>query len=137
MCYLKKVKRLTTIRHLLSGLAVLGLILAPLAQPAMGAADLHAAVSVQPMKGQAQSAGPSDGMAMPDDMPCSADQAPTPDCVKHCPLMAMCMSQFFQVPAGAGPLVRVSLRSVVIPDNDPKLTGQLYGPPPKPPKTSI
>ena len=131
------VKRLATIRHLLSGLAMLGLILAPLAQPAMSG-NLNPAMSAHSMQDHAHSAALSADMAMPDGMPCCPDQAPTSDCIKHCPLMALCMSQFFQgAPASAGLLARASLRSSVVPANDPELTGQLHGPAPKPPKTSV
>ena len=133
---MKTMTCLATIRHLLSGLAMLGLILGPLAQPAMGV-DLHPAKSVHSMQDDAHSAGPNADMVMPAGMPCCPDQAPTPDCGKNCPLMAMCMSQFFQDPASARPLVRTSLRSVIIPGSDSKLTGHLYGPPPKPPKTLV
>ncbi len=132
-----KVKSLVTIRHLLSGLAMLGLVLGPLARPVM-ATDFNSAISGQPLSDEAHPAVASADMAMPDSMPCCPDQAPTPDCGKTCPLMAICSSQFFQdTSEWLGALVRVPLRSVVIPADDPKLTGHLYGPPSKPPKTSI
>lgn len=83
-------------------------------------------------------AAESPDTAMPDGMPCCPDQAPASDCAKNCPLMAMCMSQFFQDgPMGTELLVPLAHASIVIPGNDPDLTGHLYGPPPRPPKTSV
>jgi hypothetical protein len=87
-CYSKGMKLLTCIRYLLSGLALLGLVGAPLARPAMAMnmpAAMHAAMSDD-------AAMPADAaMAMPADMPCCPDKAPVPDCAKDCPLMALCL----------------------------------------------
>lgn len=124
------------LRHILCGLAILGLLLAPVVQPATGA-DSQPAMTSDSMD-PVHSAGQDEEMAMPDGMPCCPDQAPAADCGKHCPLMALCMAQFFpNAPAWDGSLVRLSLRSVVIPSDDPELSGQLHGPPPRPPRTSI
>jgi hypothetical protein len=131
------VKPFATIRHLLSGLAMLGLVLGPLARPAM-ATDFISAMSGPQLPDAAHAAMASADIAMPDSMPCCPDQVPTLDCGMTCPLIAICSSQFFQdTSAWLEPLVRASLRSVVVPGNDPKLTGHLYGPPAKPPKTSV
>ena len=137
LCYSKQVFCVATIRRLLSGFAILGLILVPLARPAM-AVDSHSAQSVHALEGQAHSTAHSAETAMPEGMPCCPDEAPIPDCGEHCPLMALCMSQFLQgAPMWAGPLVRLSLSSVVVPGNDRKLTGHVHGPPPRPPKAAI
>jgi hypothetical protein len=76
--------------------------------------------------------------AMPDGMPCCPDQTTTPDCSKNCPLMALCMAQLIQdAPAWTGLVAPLCPSSVVAPGDDQALTGQSYGPPPRPPKTSV
>jgi hypothetical protein len=132
-CYSKGMKLLTCIRYLLSGLALLGLVGAPLARPAMAMnmpAAMHAAMSDD-------AAMPADAaMAMPADMPCCPDKAPVPDCAKDCPLMALCLAgTVLSLSSGAGLLVLVRLSSLVLPGNDADLAGLGYGPPPRPPKT--
>ena len=127
--------RLATIRYLLSALAVLGLIFAPVVQPAMGAIS-NPSMSVSSMEDMAHSNQSTVDAAMPDGMPCCPDQ--TPDCSKNCPLMALCMAQLIQdAPAWTGLLAPLSPGSVVASGNDRALTGQSHGPPPRPPKTSI
>jgi hypothetical protein len=130
-CYSKGMKLLTCIRYLLPGLALLGLIGAPLVRPAMAMtmpAAMHAAMSDD-------AAMPADAaMAMPADMPCCPDKVP--DCAKDCPLMALCLAgTVLSLPSGAGLLVLVRLSSLVLPGNDADLASQGYGPPPRPPKT--
>ena len=106
------------IRHLFPIFAVVGLILTPIARPAMALAqDMHAA------------------MVMPADMPCCPDQVPMPDCAKDCPFMAMCAAQFVcSVPHGAGLVVALAFASIVVPGNDTDVAGLSQGPPPRPPK---
>ena len=111
-----------TISKLLAALAVLGLLLAPLARPAMAATMLSAADHA--------------AMGMPADMPCCPEQGPAKDCAKDCPLMATCMvgsvqalppvARLFAPPKAAGPLLS---------GNDADPAGLSTGPPQRPPKT--
>ena len=120
LCYSKRVNRLSAIRYLFAALAILGLILAPIATPAA-----------------AMPAGMSDeaSMAMPADMPCCPDQAPMPGCGKDCPLMAACSApSVCDTPRGAVLAVPLVLASLVVPGNDAGLRGLRERPPPRPPK---
>jgi hypothetical protein len=69
-------------------LALLGLLLGPMAVSTSGAAMADQSLSVMSGTGDmAEMAG------MPDDMPCSPEkQAKIPDCSKGCPLNVLCLS---------------------------------------------
>jgi hypothetical protein len=125
-------KLLTALRRLLSGLAVLGLVLAPLAPPAM-AMGVNAGAVMSDHEAMAQDAA----MAMPGGMPCCPEKAPVPDCGKDCPLMALCMANFVPtLPTAAnGQFVVFKLASVVMPRNDPAVGSLSQAPPHRPPKT--
>src|SRR5438270_612246 len=72
--------RLLTIRRVLAALALLGMILAPLARPAMAmdsAAAGHSDMAAHAAVDRA-------------DMPCCPDQTPMPGCGKDCLFMAGC-----------------------------------------------
>jgi hypothetical protein len=72
-----RMKPISWLRGLLPFLAIVGLLLGPLAAPVNGGAMAAAA-------------------AMPDDMPCCPDDGPAgPDCQKTCPLMALCAAKCF------------------------------------------
>ncbi|GLS20667.1 hypothetical protein GCM10007874_36840 [Labrys miyagiensis] len=115
-------------RHLLPILAIVGMVLAPLAAPA-GAGVLVAGMAVA-----------SPGMAMSGDMPCCADthQKHMPDCGRTmCPDVAICMAKCFA--SGA-----VTVAPLPAPSHRTRLIGlsaqaQLTGlaPPPliRPPRT--
>jgi hypothetical protein len=114
-------KRLLT--RVLTGLALLGLVLSPVARPAMAMATGAVA--------QADIAAPAMDMA---DMPCCPDSAPKPDCAKDCPLMATCMGKTLQsAPHTSAPLVTYARASIVIPRNDARPDGFAQPPPPRPP----
>jgi hypothetical protein len=113
-------------------LAVLGLVLAPLARPAMAmpadqsaGRDHHAM-----MPGMADHAE----MAMPESMPCCPDEAPMSDCGKHC-LMAMCAASLSPTLPDAGwlPVPQVSAAELIA-AGDLALSGRSPTPPPRPPK---
>lgn len=108
----------------LTGLALLGLILSPVARPAM-------AMAPDPVEQTDIAAAAAMDMA---DMPCCPDKAPKPDCAKDCPLMGMCMGKTLQsAPHAATPFVSYARARVVIPRNDAKLDGLAQAPPPRPP----
>lgn len=115
-----------TLRALLLGLAIVGLVLWPIAGPALAMTGGASADLMQ------QSAA-----AMPGDMPCCPDTStPAPDCAKHCPLLAMCLASvlpYLAVPAGLS-TPRFSAR-VTFPDRSSNLDSLAQAPPPRPPKT--
>jgi hypothetical protein len=115
---------MTTIRRLLSLFAVLGLILVPLGRPVMGAAaDMHAVMS------------DASATPMAADMPCCPHEAPTRDCAKDCPLMALCMvGSILDFPATVALLVPHRFTTLALAGNEPDIAGLTYGPPPRPPK---
>jgi hypothetical protein len=116
------VKRRITIAKLLAALAVLGLLLAPLARPAMAATM--------------QAAADHAVMDMPADMPCCPEQGPAKDCAKRCPLMATCMASSLQaMPPAASLYIPPKAGEILLSGNDAALAGLNTGPPQRPPKT--
>lgn len=108
------------VRNLLSVLAVLGLILAPVGRPAVAL----------PTKADAAM---HDHVAMAD-MPCCPDEGPA-SCAKDCPLMALCAGGTMLYPPTETALSAPhTLGRLNLAANDPDLAGQVYGPPPRPPK---
>lgn len=122
--YSEAVKRPSVLRLVFAALALAGLLLTPIAVPAMPVAT-----------DMAESMADHAAMAMPADMPCCPDEAPMPNCGKDCPFMAMCAAQFLSImPQGTGLITPLALASVVVPGNDAGLSGLTQRPPPKPPK---
>jgi hypothetical protein len=122
------VKTLSAIRSLLAIPIIVGLVLGPIAKPAMGMpTTMHTGVaSDQAMVDEA---------AMPEDMPCCPTKAPIPDCGKDCLFMAMCATQFLaNAVQGPGLVIPLGLASVFFPGNDTDVAGLSQGPPPRPPK---
>jgi hypothetical protein len=70
------------------------------------------------------------------DMPCCPEQAPTPDCAKSCPLMALCATQLI----GGTTMVASKVSMIVVarlaPASDRPLAGLNIHPPPKPPRSA-
>jgi hypothetical protein len=106
----------TAIFRLLALLAVIGLVLGPLAPSA--------------------TAMPAAQMDMSADMPCCPDEAPAKDCAgKLCPLLGVCMSIALQaLLPGSAFALRDSDTAIVPGTNDIGLSGLASGPPPRPPK---
>jgi hypothetical protein len=122
---------LSTIRRILLSLAVLGLVLGPMARPAMAMpADQSTG-----MDHHAMMAGMADHeMAMPESMPCCPDEAPMSDCGKHC-LMAMCAASLAPTLPDAGWLpIPQATTTELIAGGDSPLSGRSPTPPPRPPK---
>jgi hypothetical protein len=117
--------RSLTIRRVLAALALLGMILAPLARPAMAmdsGAAAHGGVAAHATMDMA-------------DMPCCPDEPPMPGCGKDCPWMAVCSTlSLYDVPRGALLVRPVALASVVAPPNEAAPSGLTQRPPPRPPK---
>jgi hypothetical protein len=117
------VKRRLTIRHLLAALAMLGLVLGPMAAPTM-AMSMDVVTSA------------STAMDMADGMPCCPDSPAKSDCAKVCPFMAVCAGLIFPgLGGGAIFTVPTALLAVIAPRDDAKLSGLGQAPPPRPPKT--
>jgi hypothetical protein len=130
LCYVRRVKTLFAIRSLLAIVAIVGLVLGPIARPVMAMpAPMHMGVASD----QAMVKGAA--MAMPEDMPSCPRTAPIPDCGKDCLFMAMCATQFLcNAVQTAGLVTPLGMASVFFPGDDTDVTGLSQGPPPRPPK---
>ena len=118
---LNGVKLWLILRRLLSVLAIVGLVVAPLAAP--GAASAMARASTA---------------AMADDMPCCPHEKPAmPDCAKACPLMAICLAKCFQnIPvAGASLSAPLIVAERIAPANEAQGESLPQAPLPRPPRT--
>jgi hypothetical protein len=123
------VKLLSAIHRAFAVLAVAGLILAPLARPAMAMSW-----ETQGIMGAHGATDAETGMGMPADMPCCPHKAPASDCGKDCPFMALCAASLLKsAPLGA-PLYIPLLAGMVIPGDDADLGSLAQAPPPRPPK---
>jgi hypothetical protein len=129
LCYVRRVETLSTIRRLLAILAIVGLVLGPIARPAMAMpASMHTgAASDQAMVDEA-------AMTMPEDMPCCPKKSPVPDCGRDCPFLAMCTMQFCNTVQAACLVVPLGMTRVFLPGNDSDVAGLSQGPPPRPPR---
>jgi len=120
------VKILSSLPRLLSVLAILSLLTAPMATPsaaAMGGAPMTA------MEGMA---------SMADGMPCCPPQKqPKPDCQQSCPLATLCLVKCFpNGPAATSSERAVFVSVILLPIRDDAARGLLSDPPPsRPPRT--
>ncbi|WP_256939213.1 hypothetical protein [Ensifer adhaerens] len=114
------------ISRVLSILAILGLLTAPMATPS-------AAEAVAP----APAAGMMDMGAMPDDMSCCPDQKQSlPDCQKSCPLATICMAKCFpSVSQREFALLRLDRLVNLAPYMDRMRDPTIGTPPDRPPRT--
>ena len=129
-CYSCFVQIRLTIFRVLAAFALLGILLTPLARPAMAASGMASAVSHQEMTMDA-----ADGhTAVAGDMSCCPDEVPPPDCAKYC-LMMTCAAGALSMLAAPSWQFLPELADV-----DPSLrpdgmrSGISITPPPKPPK---
>jgi hypothetical protein len=115
-----------TIFRLLSILAIVGLIAAPVVRPASAAtAMMHAQIA------DTSTTSNSDGMA--EAMPCCPEKAPVSGC-HDCPLMAVCHGVSLLSQSEISLIVfSISARSVPV-LNEAVLSGLGQGPPHRPPK---
>jgi hypothetical protein len=123
------VKPLSSIRALLWVLALVGLVLAPLAQPVMamtGGAQTRGIVSAQSAMNEA-------AMTM-SGMPCCPEKAPLPDCSRDCPFMMLCAGSAFCGAQGAELIVSFVLSDRVSVRNDTDVVSLSHRPSPRPPK---
>ena len=122
---------LLTIRRLLSALAIMGLVISPVAKPAIAMAGALAAVA--PID---HSDRRMDGSASMGEMPCCPDEIPAKsDCMKDCPLMALCMAKTMQnVTDGFALPIQFAMASVIFPGEERNPAFLLQSPPAKPPR---
>lgn len=115
-----------TIRHLLSVLAVLGVVIAPFAASA-ALGGIGVPVSM---------AAASSDMGEQGDMPCCPPEKPVmPDCMKACPLLAVCLGKTIQGAGSAAPLpVRLGTEEALVPGDEAVLRTRTQGPPLRPPQ---
>lgn len=122
-------RRSFTIRHLLATLALLGLVLGPVAAPA---------VAIPLPMDVAASAATGMNVDMSDGMPCCPDGPAKSDCAKVCPFMAVCAGLVFAGFAGGASLaVPTALLATIAPRDDAERNGLGQAPPPRPPKASL
>jgi hypothetical protein len=124
MWHLETMSRFRPIRLLLPLLAVLGLLVAPLAAPALSN-------TMQPLVAMA---------GMPDmqaEMPCCPPETPAlPDCQKNCPLASMCLVKCLQATAFAETAATdFGVLRKLRPENDASRERAGPSPQPRPPRT--
>ena len=115
--------------RILAVLAIVGLALAPVVQPAMAvqaSKDMHAAMSDSVADAVIADAA--------DDMPCCPSKPALPDCSKDCPLMALCVTAPIHFASQTGLTVPLTFVSVVFPGAHSDLVSIAQTPPRKPPK---
>ena len=109
-----------TVFKLLAAVALLGVLLAPLAPGAMVLSSAAHATA--------------DSMMTGGSMPCCPDEAPAKNCSKSCPLLAMCVNQ--TLPAQPVFILQTFKMQPIklVAANDAPLDGRAEHPLPKPPK---
>jgi hypothetical protein len=118
----------SAIRSLLGILAIVGLVVGPIARPAMAMpAPMPTAVASD------QATVNEAAMAMPEDMPCCPKKAPMRDCGKDC--LAICATQLLcNAVQGAALVMPLGPANVLPPGNDTALVALGQPPPLRPPK---
>jgi hypothetical protein len=115
---------LCTIGRLLGLLAIIGLVVAPIAGAEVA------------LPNEATAMVDDSAMGMSQDMPCCPKKAPTPDCSKDCPLMAICATQLpCNAVQGLGLLIPLKLAGLLFPGNESDVAGVSQSPPLRPPNT--
>lgn len=119
-----------TLQKLLPMLAVAGLVLSPVAQPAMAMpADMDAATA-----NHAEMADHA-AMTMSDGTPCCPHEEQKSDCGNHCPSTAICMVSLYSTLPDCAFSMPIVPRNVVALRDDRTLDSLSQRPPPRPPKT--
>jgi hypothetical protein len=116
----------TTIGRFIAWVAVAGLLLAPMARPAIAMDTLMA-------MDRAAASDPATADAM-DHMPCCPGEPSLPDCSKDCPLMALCITAPLHFASDASLIIPVTHVSIILPGVSPELASVDDAPPRRPPK---
>jgi hypothetical protein len=119
------VKARLTIRCFLILLAIVGLMLAPVARPA-----LAVAMDMQTTDGQSG----TDLRQASDGMPCCQEQPAQPACGKDCPLMALCVGTPLHGVSATEVGVRRTSVEALGPHDRPGLLSITRAPPQRPPE---
>jgi hypothetical protein len=119
------VKARLTIRCFLILLAIVGLMLAPVARPA-----LAVAMDMQTTDGQSG----TDLRQASDGMPCCPEQPAQPACGKDCPLMALCVGTPLHGVSATEVGVRRTSVEALGPHDRPGLLSITRAPPQRPPE---
>ena len=119
---------LTVVQTALAALAVLGLVAAPLGSVAAASPMASDAPGVVEMSSDTDMAA---NMAMP----CCPDEAPVPDCAKHCPMIACGAPVAPTLPAVSGLAAPHAVGVQLVGTTDAAFTGTKPIPPPRPPKS--
>jgi hypothetical protein len=120
------------ITRLLAILAIVGIVVAPFAAPAV-AGGMAAPMAMADAGADMTS---MDGDMAIADMPCCPPAKPVmPDCQKACPLATLCLAKIVQgiMPMNAVP-ARFSIAQALIPGNDANPDTLAPIPPPRPPQ---
>ena len=120
----------SSLGRLLAALAVAGLLLVPIFQPAMGMSvttDMHASMG----DGMATGSVAADAA---DHMPCCPNKPALPNCSKDCPLMALCVAAPLHFASQTGLIVPLTLVSIVFPRDQSDPVSVAQTPPRRPPK---
>jgi len=126
--YVKFMRIRSVVAHVFAFLAVLGLVLAPLARPAMAMpANMHATMVDPPT-------APHDMAAMVGDMPCCPAKPSLPDCERDCPFMAACGVIVLHGTSQSSLIIPLTLLAIVLPGGSSALVSLAHTPPRKPPK---
>jgi hypothetical protein len=116
----------TIIGRFLAWVAVAGLLVAPMARPAM-AMDTPIAID-------RAAAGDTATADAADHMPCCPGKPSLPDCGKDCPLMAQCVTAPLHFASQAGLAIPLTIASIMLPGASPELASVADAPPRRPPK---
>lgn len=128
ICHRAYVKFRTLLPRLLTILAVVSLLTAPMVTPSAAAMMV-----VDPM-----ATTMAEMASMSDAMPCPSDQRQQlPDCQKSCPLATLCVAKCFPSASttAAITLTRLTAADVIAPGNDVGRDIPASPPPPRPPRT--
>ncbi|BCP52278.1 hypothetical protein K32_08950 [Kaistia sp. 32K] len=125
--------------RLLSILAVLGLLTAPIAVPSAAAMTaVETMTTAEPMAAMEDMPAMEAMAGMTDGMPCCPEQKQSlPDCQKACPLAILCLAKCFPnapVVGASTPAIPMPV-AVLVPSNDAARDPWAEPPPPRPPRT--
>jgi hypothetical protein len=122
---------LSAINRILLVAAVLGLVLAPMARPAISG-DIMAVAAAMP--GMSEQMVADSEVGATDDMPCCPGKPSLPDCSKDCPFMALCGAIVLHGVSLNGLIAPLTLVAVILPGDPSALVSLAHAPPRKPPK---
>jgi hypothetical protein len=118
---------LSAITRILVLAAVVGVVSAPVARPAMAVPETMQGAMSEQMAADSE-------VGVSDDMPCCPGKPSLPDCGKDCPFMALCGAIVLHGVSHGSLIVPLALVSVILPGDQSALVSLAHAPPRKPPK---